>query len=1235
MKNSQKKFRSLALIGGVSTLLLMLPTGINYFGANKSAYALKQPTQLSQAQLQQLAFSITVKVISGDDNGSGILIKKEGQVYTVLTNQHVLEASKTTQIQTLDGKIYPANIVNLQGKDLALLQFRASANYTVATLANISTVAVNDPIYAVGFPSTANSSQKTPTFTKGQVLYVPKQAFKEGYQIGYSNEIEKGMSGGAILNSQGQVIGINGIHAYPLWGNPYIYENGQQPSDAERDLISRYSWGIPIQTFARLAPQYASSDALPAAKAPSNTTLPLIANEVNNTAKKITVQIKWPEGNGSGVIISKDKNTYYVLTAEHVVRNKTDIEVITHDNKQYLVKVDENSVKTLQGIDLAVLKFTSNEDYEVATLARHNLERQGGLVFVYGWSGKKQGNLESSPLFTVGNLFNKDSGVFLAQQSTSLNLGYGLVYTNITQAGVSGGPVLDVRGHVIGIHGRADGDYVVDEAAPGYGVQLGYSLGIPVSTFIEQLPKTGINPEQLNVYKLKPPTLTYEEKYSILKALLQPEKPINSQDALVWLNYGNQYWRRFDYDEALTAFDKAIKLKPELYQAWYARGITLLEEQKYQEALEAFDKAIQSSKQNFAPAWRGRGQALHALNRFKEALESFDKAIALDDGYYIVRVWRGDVLQALGCPDCRSQALQAYNEAIKIKPHPLAFNRRGSLYASLGKRDEAIADYNKAIEISYINRSSAKYTWEDKEAAFTDADKAVEVAPNYVNAYIHRGLIRYEQKNKDKAIADFSKAIQIDNRNPLLYLYLAYIYNNQEDYQEAIAYYTKAIEIYPYLPEAFYGRGYIYRKNGNQKGAIDDLQQAANLYKQRGNVNSYKQIVAIIEQFKRTASAFSQSNQFTTYEGRAFNITHKLPGRASIKIFETDKSSGKVRVLITMSKGLYGEGELEGKIQNHVIELSGVMTRFGADFFDTKIRLEYLPDNTIKGTYVIYAGANNSAGRDQNGEFTFTKVNEASLNNTQAELKPKDAQAYFKKGESRQNIGDFIGAVINYSEAIKLKTDYVEAYYNRAISFIRQGELKKAIEDLSAVIRLRPDAVEAYYFRALSYGDLKQYKEAILDFDQILRPQEFSGIGVQTEINAQTKIITVTRVVENSPAQKQGIKAGDQILAVDGQSTTSKTLEQIIQMIRGTAGTKVSLQIARPRNNNLKITLTRSPNIIDTKYADAYYYRGIARAEIKDKQGARRDYQIAAELYQKQGKQNEYQQALAKINELQ
>ncbi|MBD2136463.1 trypsin-like peptidase domain-containing protein [Anabaena sp. FACHB-1237] len=224
-------------------------------------------------QLEQEARLITVKILSsprkiGSNNrslGSGILFYKDhknnknqlNSTYGVITNNHVLQAGEAPYfIQTPDRKIHRANLVfrkkQLRGNDLALLEFVDDSEYKIATKSN-QQPAKGDSVIAAGFPL-KNSQSKSGGFVikPGKIELVLDKALEGGYQIGFTNDVEKGMSGGPLLNRAGELVGINGLHANPIWGDPYVFEDGSYPTDAQREQISQYSWGIPLETVKQL-----------------------------------------------------------------------------------------------------------------------------------------------------------------------------------------------------------------------------------------------------------------------------------------------------------------------------------------------------------------------------------------------------------------------------------------------------------------------------------------------------------------------------------------------------------------------------------------------------------------------------------------------------------------------------------------------------------------------------------------------------------------------------------------------------------------------------------------------------------------------------------------------------------------------------------------------------------------------------------------------------------------------
>ncbi len=221
----------------------------------------------------------------------------------------------------------------------------------------------------------------------------------------------------------------------------------------------------------------------------------LTGEEVNNIAREVTVLIKSDNGHGSGVIVARDSQTYYVLTAHHVVNDKDNYKIVTHDKQAHQLNYD--TVKPLPGVDLAIVEFSSKKEYKPAKLANSKTVTEGKPVFVSGWPrvttvGQAAGG-QLVRQFTDGRV----SG-FLSQPLE----GYQMIYTNTTLAGMSGGPVLDAGGRVVGIHGLGDTEDpkrlqregVTREAANSIAklIKPGFNYAIPIDTFLTLAPQSGI-----------------------------------------------------------------------------------------------------------------------------------------------------------------------------------------------------------------------------------------------------------------------------------------------------------------------------------------------------------------------------------------------------------------------------------------------------------------------------------------------------------------------------------------------------------------------------------------------------------------------------------------------------------------------------------------------------------------------------------------------------------------------
>ena len=129
---------------------------------------------------------------------------------------------------------------------------------------------------------------------------------------------------------------------------------------------------------------------------------------------------------------------------------------------------------------------------------------------------------------------------------------------------------------------------------------------------------------------------------------------------------------------------------------------------------------------------------------------------------------------------------------------------------------------------------------------------------------------------------------------------------------------------------------------------------------------------------------------------------------------------------------------------------------------------------------------------------------------------------------------------------------------------------------------------QEYTSRQQAYSALRRALRQLNDpYTRFLDPDEYndltdqtsgevSGIGVRLRQNAETGEIVVVETMANSPAERAGIRPGDQVLMVDGQSTRTMTVQAVSELIRGETDTQLTLTIADQNQDHHTFILTRA-----------------------------------------------------------
>jgi hypothetical protein len=203
--------KSLLILGSVAAVVFFAP-----------AAAAKSP-----AEIEQIAKSVSVgiQVLDKDRIGSGVIMHRQGNLYTLVTNRHVVcgfgncdgsRLSKIYRLFTADGQVHqvPKSAVQFlkdaagNSLDLASVQFRSDRTYQVAKVSEPGSLKADDAVYTAGC-----SRERGWLFGSGEAQAVVNKRLlgdRGGYTVIYNAKTLPGMSGGGAFDKNGRLVAVHG-----------------------------------------------------------------------------------------------------------------------------------------------------------------------------------------------------------------------------------------------------------------------------------------------------------------------------------------------------------------------------------------------------------------------------------------------------------------------------------------------------------------------------------------------------------------------------------------------------------------------------------------------------------------------------------------------------------------------------------------------------------------------------------------------------------------------------------------------------------------------------------------------------------------------------------------------------------------------------------------------------------------------------------------------------------------
>ncbi len=237
-----------------------------------------------------------------------------------------------------------------------------------------------------------------------------------------------------------------------------------------------------------------------------------------------------------------------------------------------------------------------------------------------------------------------------------------------------------------------------------------------------------------------------------------------------------------------------------------------------------------------------------------------------------------------------------------------------------------------------------------------------------------------------------------------------------------------------------------------------------------------------------------------------------------------------------------------------------------------------------------------------------------------------DVDLYYKRGLAHYQIGDYEAAIADYSQAIQMNLHDAKSYNKRGLALSQLGRLEEAINDYSQAIRINPHVAIAYKNRAEARSHLGDNQGAIEDYTQAIKinphyADAYKNRGIARYLlGSQSGLPQAIKInPKDAIAYKKRGNARSDLGDFEG---AIEDYTQAIQINSNYADAYYNRGNARSDLGDFQGAIKDYTQAIqiNSNYADAYYNRGNIRLEIADKQGAIEDFEKAADIYRQEGK---------------
>jgi len=400
-----------------------------------------------------------------------------------------------------------------------------------------------------------------------------------------------------------------------------------------------------------------------------------------------------------------------------------------------------------------------------------------------------------------------------------------------------------------------------------------------------------------------------------------------------------------EFSEAIASYQRVIKVRPDLAEAYNNLALNLEKIAKPQQAIEAFQKAI-SLQPDFFEAYSNLATTLSTVDQFDAALTALEKAVEINPRNPIV--W-GQIAMLMMMTERYQDAVTYFKKAMLLKPNDLTLTANlGNALRSAKKYDESVDVFTRLVELSPNDARSHYelgniYSLVDRvDDAKKSYEEALRLNPNDDRTYFELGLTYQISGDLDKAIASQRQAIL---HNPLCVEAYRALANNKrfKDASDPDISMISAVLENPGLKEN--ERMHVYFALGKIYEDLKDYAKSFPFFLKANKSKrvSYEYTVETDRDLMmRIKKAFSRGF-FQQSPGEGSQKTAKVP----IFIVGMPRSGTSLTEQILASHPLvYGAGELAAMrdILMSILEANGGTFPVGYESFDADFLQKYAED---------------------------------------------------------------------------------------------------------------------------------------------------------------------------------------------------------------------------------------------------------------------------------------------------